>query len=336
MNKVIKSILDGGRVAALPLLSAPAAKMLGVNVSDMVLDPDLQAKAVKALADRYSSAASVSMMDLSVEAEAFGAAVRFSDDEVPSVIGALVEDYDSAEALTVPPLESGRIMMCVKTTELAKRLITDRPYLAGVIGPYSLVGRLMSTEEALIACYTDPDTVTLLLEKATEFLIGYINAHKAAGADGVVMAEPLAGMLSPALAEEFSEPFVRKIVEMTQTDDFAVVYHNCGDNVSLMLDSIIRTGSAAYHFGNSSDMVYILNNVPAGTCVMGNVDPVGQFKQGTEQSIKVAAIDLMEKCSGFPGFVISSGCDVPVGAPLENIDAFYDAVNEFNNGGVAI
>ena len=48
------------------------------------------------------SAASVSMMDLSVEAEAFGCTIRFSDDEVPTVTGQLISTREEAEALGVP------------------------------------------------------------------------------------------------------------------------------------------------------------------------------------------------------------------------------------------
>ncbi len=75
------------------------------------------------------------------------------------------------------------------------KLITDRPVFAGVIGPFSLTGRLMDVTEAMINCYTESDMVHTILDKVTEFLINYINAYKNVGANGVVMAEPLAGML---------------------------------------------------------------------------------------------------------------------------------------------
>ena len=64
-----------------------------------------------------------------------------------------------------------------------------------------------------------------------------LSFFKEAGADGIVMAEPLAGLLSPALAEEFSAPYVKRIVEALQTDDFLVIYHNCGNSTIQMIDS---------------------------------------------------------------------------------------------------
>ena len=80
------------------------------------------------------------------------------------------------------------------------KLIDDRPVLAGAIGPFSLAGRLMDVNEVMILCYEEPELVHAVLEKVTQFIISYVAAFKEAGADGVVLAEPLAGLLSPRSA----------------------------------------------------------------------------------------------------------------------------------------
>ena len=112
-----------------------------------------------------------------------------------------------------------------KGIEKAVKEITDRPVFAGIIGPFSLAGRLMDVTEAMIYCYEDPDMVHTVLQKVTDFLIRYANAYKAAGAHGIIMAEPLAGLLSPALSQEFSCDYVKKIVDAVQDDNFLVIYH---------------------------------------------------------------------------------------------------------------
>jgi uroporphyrinogen decarboxylase len=143
------------------------------------------------------------------------------------------------------------------------------------------------------------------------------------------MAEPLAGMLSPSLEEEFSSPYVAKIVKAVQDDNFIVVYHNCGDNVLKMVDSILSTGARIYHFGNSVKMLEMLTKIPNNVIVMGNVDPAGQIKNGNPQSVKQVTKDLMAECCSYDNFVISSGCDIPPESPWENITAFFEAVDEF-------
>ena len=66
---------------------------------------------------------------------------------------------------------------------------------------------------------------------------------------------------------------------------------------------------------------------------MGNVDPAGQFCNGTPESIRKATLQVMEACCEHPNFVISSGCDIPPRSKWENIDAFFAAVKEYYESG---
>lgn len=308
---------------ALPILSFPAVQMMNVTVDQLVHDARLQAEAMEIVVRETNSLAAISLMDLSVEAEAFGAEIIFYENEVPAVTGQLISDEEEAAALKVPSVNSGRTQLCIDAVRMAKERIADRPVLAGMIGPYSLAGRLMDVTEIMFACYDDPDTVHMILDKATEFLIAYGEAFKAVGADGIMMAEPLAGVLSPDMMEEFSAPYVKRIIDALQDDDFGVIYHNCGNAVPHMLEPIFDQGAAAYHFGNAVDMAQVLANAPADALCMGNIDPASQFAQGTPEGIAQATAELMEKCAGYPNFLLSSGCDIPAHAKWENIRAFF-------------
>ena len=133
-------------------------------------------------------------------------------------------------------------------------LISDRPVFAGVIGPFSLAARLLDVTEIMVDCYDEPDMVHIVLDKAAQFLTEYCLAYKAAGANGVVVAEPVAGLLSPSLAEEFAAPYIKRIIDAVQDDEFIVIYHNCGNAVPNLLDTIYSIGASAYHFGNAVDI----------------------------------------------------------------------------------
>lgn len=330
MKNWVESLKGTQPKKPIPVLSFPCVSLLGITVRELISDSALQAKGMKLVADRTDAAASVSFMDLSVEAECFGATVSVSDDEVPTVKGRIINDMDEAKALEVPAIGSGRTQIYIDAIKKASEIITDRPVLAGMIGPFSLAARLLDVSEIMMDCYDDPDMVHLVMEKVTDFLIEYAKAYKAVGANGIVMAEPVAGLLSPSLEEEFSSPYVKKIAEAIQDDEFVLIYHNCGDNVPKMLDSILSTGCAAYHFGNAVDMEKdIISQVPSNTVVMGNIDPAGVLRMGTPESVREATISLMEKCCKYENFVLSSGCDMPPMTPWKNIDAFFAASEEF-------
>lgn len=323
-------VIQADKKKAMPILSFPCVSLLGISVTDLTGDADMQAKGMKLVAERTNSLAAVSMMDLSVEAEAFGAQVRFLPDEVPTVIGALVQFAQDAETLPVPQVGAGRTGKYVEAIGKACQLITDRPVFAGVIGPYSLAGRLMGVSDIMVSCYEEPEVVHTVLSKATTFLNGYIHAFKQAGAHGVIIAEPLAGLLSPALAEEFSAPYVKELADKARAEDFLVIYHNCGNNTPMMMDAILSAGCDGYHFGDAVDMAQLVGQIPPDRLVMGNVSPSAQFLSGTPQSIREATLQVLRQCApGHPNFVISSGCDVPPRSPWANTDAFFQAVDEY-------
>jgi uroporphyrinogen decarboxylase len=62
---------------------------------------------------------------------------------------------------------------------------------------------------------------------------------------------------------------------------------------------------------------------------MGNVDPAGTLRMGTPEKVREETLELLEKCSKYPNFVLSSGCDIPPMTSWENINTFFAAVEEF-------
>jgi uroporphyrinogen decarboxylase len=171
--------------------------------------------------------------------------------------------------------------------------------------------------------------VNKTLEKTTEFITAYILEFKKAGANGVVMAEPAAGLLSPDLAEEFSSRYIKKIAESVRDDSFLFVYHNCGPNTPFILPSLMGIGADVYHFGDAVKMTQVIEAIPADILVMGNISPSAQFMGGTPESIYAATAELLQECSKHRNFIISSGCDIPPMSPWKNIDGFFKAVENF-------
>lgn len=328
--KAWAAALPGSR-RPLPLLSFPSARLTGADVYTITHDAATQTEGILAVAARTPAAAAVCMMDLSVEAEAFGCTLACSRDEVPTVTNILISDEDEARALEIPEIGAARTGLYIKAAADAKAQISDRPVLAGMIGPFSLVGRLMDVTEALVNCIADEDFVYAALEKVTPFLTNYALAYKEAGLDGIVMAEPLAGLLSPVQEKEFSAPFVKQIIDAVQDDSFIVIYHNCGPNVPLMTESFYESGAAAYHFGDAVSLADMLAKMPTDRPVCGNISPTGEFLGGTPESMRAAVQALIAECGQYPNFVLSSGCDIPPAAKWENIDAFFAAAKEENS-----
>ena len=341
MKQWVADIIRQRKVAAIPVMTHPGIELNGHTVRQAVCDGHIHYEAVMTLTQQFPSAAACTIMDLTTEAEAFGAQIAFSDDAVPAVASRLLPDVESIYQLQVPSLSAGRIPEYLKANLLAARSLIaspkqgrlegSSPLFAGCIGPFSLAGRLYDMSDIMVLIYENPDAAHTLLDKCTQFIGKYCEALKQTGANGVLMAEPAAGLLSNDDCLVFSSQYVKRIVERVQDDDFIVVLHNCG-NQGHCTKAMVATGAAAYHFGNKCRMEEVIQDVPPTALAMGNLDPVSLFKDGTPDQMREATLDLLNRMRPYPNFVLSSGCDTPPHTPIENINAFFEALNDWNNG----
>lgn len=329
MKQWVADIIHQKEVTAMPVMTHPGIELNGNTVREAVSNGKVHAEAVIKLTQAYQSVAACTIMDLTTEAESFGAEIAFSDEAVPAVVGHMLTDVKSINELQVPSLSAGRIPQYLKANLLAARAIQDRPVFAGCIGPFSLAGRLYDMSEIMVLIYEHPDEAHTLLAKCTQFIEKYCEALKQTGVNGVLMAEPAAGLMSNDDCKTFSSAYVKYIVNKVQDDNFIVVLHNCG-NQGHCTEAMVETGAAAYHFGNKCQMEEVIKEVPPTALAMGNLDPVSLFKDGTPEQMRKATLDLLEKTRQYPNFVLSSGCDTPPHTPIENVNEFFKALDDWN------
>lgn len=326
----ISEIINSRERFTIPIMTHPGIEMIGCTVRDAVQNGEIHARAIKVLSEKFPSKATTVIMDLTVEAEAFGCNIQFPEHDMPHITGRLVDSYEAVEKLEVPGLSAGRVPEYLKANRIAVESITDRPVFAGAIGPFSLAGRLYDMSEIMVSCYLEPETITLLLDKCTQFIQAYCQELKLLGCAGVILAEPAAGLLSNDDCMQFSSVYIKRIVEAVQDEEFMIVLHNCG-NTGQCTEAMVYTGANAFHFGNAISMEEALAACPPEALVMGNIDPVGVFRMMNPEQIENKVTSLLEKTRGFPNFVLSTGCDAPPNVPLENIQAFYHALSVFNS-----
>ena len=329
MKQWVADVIRQKEVTAIPVMTHPGIEQNGHTVREAVSNGRVHAEAVVALARKYPCAAACTIMDLTAEAEAFGAEIAFSDEAVPAVVGHVLSKVEDIYDLQVPLLSAGRIPQYLKANLLAAREIHDRPLFSGCIGPFSLAGRLYDMSEMMMLIYENPEAAHQLLTTCTDFIGKYCLALKQTGAHGVVMAEPAAGLLSNEDCRTFSSQYVRRIVERVQDDNFIVILHNCG-NTGQCTEAMVSTGAAAYHFGNKCRMEEVIREVPSTALAMGNIDPVSVFKDGTPELMRQTVIDLLDRIKAYPNFVLSSGCDTPPHTSLAQIDAFFETLKQWN------
>ncbi len=333
MSKFSKSAWISGSIEsrtrkAIPIMSSPGIEMNGFAARDVFTSGDLEYRCIATLAERYPADFAVTFMDLSLEAEAFGAKVVFNENEPPCIEGAIATEEDEIDALEVPEVGAGRTGEVLKCVRKAVSNL-GKPVLAGMIGPYSLAGRLADMTEMMMMAAAEPETAHKLLGKVSAFLKNYLIALKEAGAAGVIIAEPAAGLISPDMCGEFSAEYLKPMIEAVKDDSFMVVLHNCG-RTEKQVAELLSSGADALHIGNAVDILDILKQVPADIPVMGNLDPVGVFRTATAEEVYAKTKELLERTSEYPNYILSSGCDLPPAVPAANLDAFFHALADYN------
>ena len=300
-----KIVLEPQSVA-FPLMTYPGLQLIDKKVIEMVSSGEVQFSCIEALAKRYPQMPAIPMsMDLSLEAEAFGSKVSFSDNGIPTISERIIHDHSEITNLDVPLPNTFRIKEFIKAAQLSVHANFGKPVFTGCIGPYSLAGRLLDITEIMTSILMYPDEVHQLLRKTTDFIISYLKELIKTGVSGVVMAETAAGLLAEEECDEFSSAYIREIVEAVQTENFMVMLHNCGHTETL-IGSMVNTRAAAFHFGNSVNMTDILPQIPSDRIAFGNIDPVGIIKNGTPDTVASEVKKLREETKGFSNFILSA------------------------------
>lgn len=329
MKRFFREILESSRRRAIPIMTSPGIELAGATPAEVFRSGELQFRCIEALAGRVHADALVTFMDLSVEAEAFGSPVRYSEHENPTVCESIASTAEAIETLTVPEVGAKRTAETLRCAELCAAKL-DRPVFGGMIGPFSLAGRLADMTEIMILAAVEEEAAKALLEKTTAFLVGYAEAIRASGVNGIIIAEPAAGLLSPDMCRQFAADYLKRIVDAVQDDDFPVVIHNCGNAAGRQIKELLSTGCAALHLGNAVSIPELLPQMPPEVPLMGNIDPVGVLKEGSPEKVYAKTSELLHATSAWPNYVLSSGCDVPPGVSMENVCAFFRALNDYN------
>lgn len=317
----MESLLQNKRPPIIPLLGAPGVKLSGTTLKENLTNAETQYKTLSLILEEFQPDGIFPMMDLSVEPEALGLKIEFPDNAPPSVREHPIKDKNALESLKRNWKGiGGRMGVFV---EVVKRMSKSFPILKGgyVLGPFTLAGELVGVEDFLQILITNSGFAKEVLSFATDILKQYAEELFSAGADVVAILDPTSVTLSPKYFDEFSAPYIKEMVESLKQP---LILHICGDTNHL-IKRMADTGVIGLSLDSMVDLREAFERVPKSVAIMGNLDPVNVFWRTTPERVERKTKELLEKMRGIHNFILSSGCDIPIEAPLENIRAFMKA-----------
>jgi uroporphyrinogen decarboxylase len=334
----------GKKNFVVPLLGYPGLKLTQSTVLRVLTDITAHFETVQALVEKFRPDAIFCIMDLTVEAEALGAKISFSENQPPSVAGHIISsEADLKERLIPDPEKAGRMPVYLKVMELMKKNL-HLPRGAYVIGPLTLAGEIVGVKNLMKMLIQKGDFAEKLIQFTTKVSKRYAQALVAVGADMICMLEPTAVLVSPQHFKRFSKPYVEEIAQAVQA---VTILHICG-NTTPLIPEMTQTRVNGISIDGVVDLVNVLRQLHNGMAVIGNIDPMKVMVFDSPEKIKEKVLALRSKAAPFEkdlspfchkafaprepspkifhsNFILSSGCDLPPEVPLENVAAFMEA-----------
>ncbi len=324
MNELAQFITGLGRVPIVPLIGFPGIQLNKKTVKEALFDPKVQIEALLALNEQVRPDALFAMMDLTVEAEHLGCPLKFSENDPPAVADGLFDDRadnDTISRVFKDRTAGGRMHLFAEVVSGLSDVL-DIPVAAYVIGPLTLAGEIMGISRVMKSTRKNPAVLHQVLSNTTELIMNYINLLESAGARIICILEPSAMMISPTLFNEFSGRYCKKIVSESIT--VMSVLHICGDTNHL-IPEMEKVGADGLSLDKQVDLPKAYDTLHSQTVLIGNIDPVSIITFEDADTVKKKSTQLIQAMKGKPNFILSTGCDVPPNAPIENLKAMMQS-----------
>jgi len=316
--------LPEDRTLVIPLLGALGVQLSDTTLRENLTDWEVQFNTIRLMVEKFQPDGIFPFMDLTVEAEALGLEIYFPEFENPSVKNHRVKTEVDLKAIRSRYKGlSGRMPVFIKVVEnIAKNFHIIKGAYA--IGPFTLAGELMGVSELCTNVILNPELVHNFIEFSTLVIKDYVKALLDAGAETVAILEPSAVMLSPDQFEEFSGRYFSFLAEDLKAP---LILHICGNSTHL-LKRMSNTGAVGLSLDSPVNLREASKIAPDNVALIGNLDPVGIFLQSTPEEVAKATMNLLGEMEGINNFILSSGCDLPLRTPSENIEAFMKAARK--------
>jgi uroporphyrinogen decarboxylase len=316
------------RVPVFPLITSHAARVLGVSLREYVTDGATMARAQLVAQDRYGHDFISLFSEVGLVAEALGSEFEFPEDDLPVLKRPKWNEPGEVDDRVVDPVRDGRLKVYLDAILYAYEARGDRvPVLAYIPGPFTTAQHLVAAEEFLLGLLTRPDNAHGLLRYATRSTIAFSRAVINQG--GLpILVDPLASgsVISPEQYREFALPYEHEVIRYWHRYDLDVILHICGET-ELIIDDMPEAGADLISI-DRIELGDVVRRVGDRVRVIGNfgtsdiwLSSVAEIESAVEAMVRANRSCPM-------GYVASTGCEVPVATPPENVDAFVRAARQ--------
>ncbi|GAA0774260.1 methylcobamide--CoM methyltransferase [Clostridium subterminale] len=317
------------RLICIPDMGATMVPFIGVTAKDYYHSAEIMADLEIALFRRLGHDSVGISTSLRGVAEAMGSKVGYPDHAISYLIEPAINSVDEIESLRiVDPLKDGKLPILIKALKLTRDALIDEVDVgAAMTGPFTVAASVVGTENLLKWMIKYPKKVHTLMEIVTESNNRYIEEVAKLGVS-IGFADPVSStsLIRPKQFREFSLPALQKNVNKIKekTGSYPGI-HICGKSRDIWED-VVNTGISNFSIDNIEDIEEAKKVMGDRVVITGNVPPVDVMYAGTKEDIFKSVKQCIRKgYDSKKGYILSTGCQIPMNTPMENIEAFMDA-----------
>lgn len=236
-----------------------------------------------------------------------------------------LNDIDGAKLIHVDT--DGKLSIVLNALAMMKKKIgAEVPVSCMVPGAFTTEAMFLGTEKLMTGMLKKPDKIRHLLEIIVENNNRYIQRLIDLEV-GIGFADPVssAGLIGVKKFKEFSLPYLQKNIDFIKQQGGSCSMHICGKSKPVW-ELLNETGIGAFSIDNIEDLTEAKEILGPHMCIMGNVPPVEVMKNGTPTDVLYSVRECIRKAYDSPnGFILTTGCQLPMYTPAENIQAMMDA-----------
>lgn len=310
------------------------AHIWGYTKGDVRRSFDLRCELIRRKRDEYGFSGLSAALGLRGIGQAIGSSLYYPESAVDYVSEHFVTDYSKLQEL-----EDFQVLknpfLCNKLEE-ASRLMERFPDMGistDVAGPMSTAVAMRSVDLVLRDIHKDPQNLHKLLATGVECSLKWVEEfHRKTGSKSVGFADPVTStdVLGMKYFRIFSKPYMKMLIDgIVKITGQKPSLHICGHTKNIWVD-LMEMGVDNFSLDNCESLAEAKQIMGEKVFLSGNVDPVEIMREGSiDMVIEAVKQSLLQGSDNPAGYMLMTGCQVPIGTPKENIDAYIYAVKKY-------
>jgi uroporphyrinogen decarboxylase len=318
------------RFLCVPLILNHAARVAGVKIGEHNRSGRVMGECHAQAWQRYGHDLIAIFSDTAIMAEAMGSELYFPQDDVPRVERPAITDPKDRSRLVHATPDSGRLPVYLEAVRTTVAAVGGQvPVSCCFAAPFTTAACLRGTDQLARDLYRNRDLAHDLLRLSLGVAKGFTDAVADNGGIPVVV-DPVAtgSVLGERQFREFALPYLVELLAHIASRGFPTVLHICGQT-SRILEAMVETRANVLSLDDIS-MTEARDRAGDRVVLMGNVRPAATLLKGTPEAVEQEVHQLCEIGRGCrAGFILGSGCEVPIESPPENVQRMMDAVRQY-------